>query len=84
MQSVHAVEQLGYLSVLRVQDEGTGMIPLEYRTSELDEVVARLDEISRRSRNLGISLAAYPVADVERAAAVLLAGQFFRPKVVKS
>jgi hypothetical protein len=60
------------------------MIPLSERTTEFDEMLARLDEISRRSRHLGISLAAYPVADIERVVAILAAGQFFRPKIVSN
>lgn len=47
--------------------EGDGaMKPQIDRTSEVYEALARLDEISKRSRHLGILLATYPVEDVER------------------
>jgi hypothetical protein len=59
------------------------MKPQIDRTSEVDEALARLDEISKRSRHLGILLATDPVEDVERVVAVLSAGQFFRPRVAR-
>jgi hypothetical protein len=44
-------------------------------SKDLDEALAMLAEISGRAREMGLGLAKYPVADVERVVAVLSAGQ---------
>jgi hypothetical protein len=44
-------------------------------SNDLDEALAILAEISERAREMGLGLAKYPVADVERVVAVLSAGQ---------
>jgi len=48
---------------------------MSIESNDLDEALAMLAEISGRAREMGLGLAKYPVADVERVVAVLSAGQ---------